>query len=352
MFSQVILFFKENGYRISSEINSARTLVFNTCAFTDRTIIEQEGALQRFIKQYNNKKFIIFGCLTELSNKFHKINNTLLIEPKKIHILDEYFRKTKSIDKIYPHRLLGFSNYQTNLTDNDYFVHICQGCVNDCSYCNIKKAKGYVTSKSINTISEEVKNAIKSGIFSVALLADDCGSYGVDIQTNIVELIDRLLKIHNRLTLKIYSIHPYLLINYYHLLKKFIKSNRITYICLPCQSGSQRIINLMNRKYDINRVKKIVKDIKKISPEIHLCTHIMYNFPTESKEDFKESLKLAREFDFIIFLEFGETKKTPSAKILPKSSNKDGQYKERIIRDYIDNKIITGKIAWCPEGRK
>ena len=203
------------------------------------------------------------------------------------------------------------------MTGADTYVLISQGCVNNCSYCNIKLAKGDVKSRPLPEIVEEVTDLVRSGKYEITLLSDDCGSYGYDSGTNITELISLLLNLDQRLRLKIYTIYPGLFLNHYPHLKQPLLTDRITYLCIPIQSGSRRILKLMNRNYNLNLITSMIHEIKERNPNIHLFTHFLFNFPTETIDDLKN-------------------KRTLASKIAPKCSDELRRIKTQLIRSELE----------------
>jgi len=143
-----------------------------------------------------------------------------------------------------------------------------------------------VKSKNIIEIVEEIKQGIKNKQKTISiLLGDDCGSYGLDKDTNIAQLFNKINDLNGNFKFHIYNFNPM------GLLSSFDKMNteifkKISVIVLPIQSFNQRILNIMNRKYEIEKVMDIVKNIKLISPSVYMVTHIIYGFPTETRKEF------------------------------------------------------------------
>lgn len=336
--SKVKQFLLLNGY-VLSNFDDSNLIIYNTCVVYDSMINNQIKKIDSDLKEHPKKDIIIIGCLAGLTNIKKFSDKIILIKSNELEKLEEIFESTVKLKEINTFRLdKNFREYQEEINKEDYFVKISHGCSNNCTYCNIKLAKGNIISKSIDQIINEI---IKCSKKEVCLIGDDCGSYGHDIGTNIAELIDKITKLD--IKIKIYNFFPGLFIKYYPRLRKHIQDKKITYICVPLQSGSQRILKLMNRNYDLKRIKEILKDIKKINQEIKLYSHFIVNFPTESIKDFNRSIEMAKLYDQNLFLKYEDNKNTAAYDIMPKCTENALKQKHQI---FLNNKIC-GEFIIC-----
>ncbi|MFH2066120.1 MAG: radical SAM protein [Pseudomonadota bacterium] len=178
-----------------------------------------------------------------------------------------------------------------------YYLVICQGCVHNCSYCAIKKAKGKVKSKPIPRILSELKYGLELGYKHFMIIGDDCGSYGMDIGTDLAELLN---------VLQLYDIRIH--INYFEpgeFIKLYPKIQPgafeiIDFINIPVQATSRRILKLMNRKYNFDDIITTVKKLKTRFSHIYLETHVIFGFPTETMKEFTGTFHLLDSFDAVI----------------------------------------------------
>ncbi|MBF0510754.1 MAG: radical SAM protein [Candidatus Omnitrophica bacterium] len=331
-FERIKLFFKLNGYRLVESVPEADIVLFNTCGLTDAWAQTNLDFIKRYAKA--QKTMIIFGCLGKISPEVQK-SGCLLIGSTEIDKFSDYFENTISIKEIPSSQ--AFASARP--------LVIAQGCVNKCSYCNIKIAKGDVKSRALEEILHEVKLFIKDKSYEIFLIAEDCGSWGHENGLNIVDLIDNILKAHEKITIKIYNMYPSLFLKYYSSLKKHIAKKRITYLLLPLQSASFRILKLMNRAYNLSSMMDKVQEIKRLNPGIQLYTHFMVNFPTETASDFKKSLGLAKYFDYANFIEYGENAQTPACRIRPKCSLEELEAKKRIFEFAKKKGLVKGEFV-------
>jgi tRNA A37 methylthiotransferase MiaB len=167
-------------------------------------------------------------------------------------------------------------------------------------------------------IGVEVRAGLRSGHLEPTLLADDCGSYGADIGCDLGELLHTLLAIDERLRLKISTLFPGDFLRLWQSLRDVIRSGRISYLNLPLQSGSQRVLDLMGRSYQVREVLDKLRQVRRISPRTWLYTHLMIGFPSETEADFECSLAAAAAFDEAMFITYSDNPGTAAAAIVPK----------------------------------
>jgi tRNA A37 methylthiotransferase MiaB len=231
---------------------------------------------------------------------------------------------------------------------NDFYVLIAQGCVNNCSYCNIKKAKGKVVSRPEEAIEGEVRGLYDRGIRTVTLLADDCGSYGLDRGSNLPKLMTQLSRVAPDLQYKLYTVFPPLFLQYARQLEPFFAQRRMPYVCLPVQSGTPRVLDLMNRHYDPDQLAGVIARLRSLDPEVFVYSHFIFNFPTETWEEFEQSIAFARNFDHCVFIGYGENSSTRAAALVPKCSDQELEDKARRLEELVKRGELAAFVVSCP----
>jgi tRNA A37 methylthiotransferase MiaB len=201
---------------------------------------------------------------------------------------------------------------------DDYYVLIAQGCSNRCSYCNINRSKGPVRSEPPEIIEAEIAAGLARGARQFALLADDCGSYGHDCGSDLARLMERLFAIGDDFTLKLGYLYPGFLVNHFDAVERLFATGRISFANIPVQSGSQRLLDLMNRRYPIATVLEMVRRLRAAAPSSRLCTHLLMNFPTETRGDFFQTMAAAEHFGEALFLHYSDNEGTAAAALVPK----------------------------------
>jgi tRNA A37 methylthiotransferase MiaB len=138
-------------------------------------------------------------------------------------------------------------------------------------------------------------------------------------------------------SLKLGYVYPEFILKHFSGLKRIFETGRIRYVNIPVQSGSQRILELMNRRYPIDRVMGAVRELHDIAPRTTFCTHIMINFPQESHDDFLMSLRVADGFDEVIFLHYSDNENTGAANLLPKVPEPELRRRLDMASDYANH---------------
>ncbi len=179
-----------------------------------------------------------------------------------------------------------------------FYIQISKGCLNNCTYCTVKCAKGSLKSKAVPAVLNEFRRGLNEGYRRFMLVAEDVGSYGQDIGKDITSLLKSILTIPGDYKICFNNLHPKWLILMQDDLIPLFKTGKIEGICIPAQSGSDRILSLMGRGYNILQFKKAVCTIRKKAPSISIKTHLMVGFPGETDKDFKDTMMLLDEIDF------------------------------------------------------
>ena len=177
------------------------------------------------------------------------------------------------------------------------FIKIQDGCENFCSYCIIPYVRGKCRSKNFQTVLEEIQNYVQHGYKEVVLTGIHTGNYGVDLGTDFAALLREIVKINGLVRLRISSIEITELTDE---VLQIIRDNDVVvdHLHIPLQAGSDKILRLMNRKYDLAYFKQKMEQIREIRPDISLTTDIIVGFPSETEEDFQDTLSFVREVQF------------------------------------------------------
>ncbi len=326
--TQIENFFRRNGFSMVEAAEEADCIVISTCGFDQ----ERENASRRIIDQYierfsKHKIIIICGCLTKIHSSLFEQSSVIAIGPKELRKFNEIFQPEIGIEEVSGGKLNDrFIDRNYGIFDA-YYLQICQGCVNNCTYCAIKKAKGYVTSKPLNKVIHELEQAVRDGFSRIMLLGDDCGSYGVDLGIDFSDLLNELA--HFNVGISINYVEPGRFLHLYPKLQRSALEN-IEFINIPIQSTSNRIIKLMGRHYEVDDVLRLMQKMNNDHPGIYTETHIIYGFPTESRKEFEDSFRAVEYFHSVIYFYYTDRKDV-------KSSHFDG----KIPRSEIDHRTKT-----------
>lgn len=302
---KIYSFFEQNNYLITNNIFEADYVVINTCAFDDFSEQESLEEIDKLYSQFhiNQNKLIVVGCLPDISfgEKDWK-KDKIIISDRDLLKFDEYFQHNISIHDVEPNfanALKASDAWKTDLIYDDsidfnknlFYIEISKWCDQFCSYCSIKKVKGSPKSKKYDDIKAEIKRGVHMWYNEIFLVSDDCGSYGQDIETNIAELLANIHSDFPELKIHINYLEPGAFIKYFPNIHSDILSS-IVFINIPMQSLSNRILKLMNRRYNAEEVIQVLKQYRIQNPHCMLANQMIYGFPTETEEEFKKSLEV------------------------------------------------------------
>lgn len=294
---------KEVGYEMIEDESLADVIVVNTCTVTNQADAKCRKVLRQARKN-ENAILVAVGCTVE----HHREDlldlgvDILLGNKDKSRIpyyIDEY-RKTKEKQiHFYDLRKTNFEDMRIQNFEGRTrgFVKIQDGCNNFCSYCIIPFMRGGIRSKHIDTAYEEIKCLTLNGYQEIVLTGIHTGTYGDGQGYNLVDLIKKITPLEGLKRIRFSSIEIVELDDDF--LEQLKENPKIcNHLHIPLQSGCDKTLKDMKRRYSVEEFMNRVKKIKKIRPEINLTTDIIVGFPEESDEDFETTLQTAKEIGF------------------------------------------------------
>ena len=292
----------EAGYEVVNDLDEASDVyIINTCTVTNTADIKSRKIINRIKRNNPNACIVGLGCYVEdHPDDFDDINIYIGNKDKSkiIELLDEYFINKEPIRRVGLDKEKFEDMYITDFKNRcRAFVKVQDGCENFCSYCIIPYVRGRCRSKELDTVINEVTTLVSKGFKEIVLTGIHTGNYGVDINTNFATLLKELIKIEGLKRLRISSVEATELTD--EVLDVIKSSNIIVdHLHIPLQAGSDNVLKLMNRKYDLKYFEDKLKEIRKIRPNISITSDIIVGFPKESEEDFLETIENSRKFDF------------------------------------------------------
>jgi tRNA A37 methylthiotransferase MiaB len=224
-------------------------------------------------------------------------------------------------DKIYSylHRRQR-ENYDTS------FIWVSNGCPNKCSFCAERKVIGELQSRPVAEIVHEYSRMLDEGRRHFEFIGDDVGSYGLDIHSSFPELVESLNRTDAGIPVQwvIKHLHPKFIIKYQDQLIDIARSGKLKEIICCFQTGSNRLLDLMNRQHSIEEVIDTLRRFRQVLPEIKLATNIIVGFPTETEEEFQQTLDVFDEvfFDRVHMIKYYDAEGSDSHQLHPKVSDK------------------------------
>lgn len=334
-------------------------VIINTCSVTKKAITKDRQLIREYERLFPKSKLVVMGCWPQtdksVSNDMTMLNTDIIIwGVGHLEALVKSLLKLFGGDIKKNKTKLSLKDNLLAPTDRSrYFLKVGDGCNQFCSYCLIPFARGPLTSRVPHDIIAEAKAAIEAGYREIVLSGIHLGRYGQDLsktaksKINLSKLIEELLSLNNLGRLRLSSIEvneiDQKLID---LMKDNNKLCRHLHISL--QSGSNKILKLMKRPYQVADFRNKVKQIKKHIPEIAISTDIIVGFPQETEDDFKNSWALAKELEFskIHVFPFSAHKQTAAFKldghlssvVIKKRAEKLRQLSLKLEKEY-QNKI-------------
>ncbi len=305
--SEVIMnSFKKSGYEIVDFEDDADIVIINTCTVTNTSDKKSRNIIRQAVKKHENAVIVVMGCYSQVrSADIKEIDGVDIIigntkKSKVVSLVEEYLKNKKSITEIdnIMHTDFEAMELDTFETRTRAFVKIQDGCNNFCSYCIIPYSRGNIRSKEKDDVVSEIKCLVKNGYKEVVLTGIHTGHYGKDkYDYDFSDLLSELCKIDNLKRIRISSIEIT------ELDSKFIdvlKNNKVivNHMHIPLQSGCDKTLKEMNRKYDTKYYLDKINLIRSIRPNISITTDLIVGFPNETEEDFNTTLSFLRKVKF------------------------------------------------------
>lgn len=306
------------GYSIIDEPESADFIIFNTCAVREHAqdrVYGNIGITKKIKQERPNTIVAVCGCMVQQQHVAQKIKKSypyvdIVMGTHVEHRLPEFLYKRLSGSP----RIFELSQEDNTIVEDipikrdgkfKGWLPIMYGCNNFCTYCIVPYVRGRERSREPEKILEEFKQMIKDGYKDITLLGQNVNSYGKGCShgVNFAKLLRMLNDVEGEFRIRFMTSHPKDCT--VELLDTIKECEKISHhLHLPFQSGSSRILKLMNRYYDREQYLKLIKNAKERIPDADLTSDIIVGFPGETYEDFKETLSLVKEVKFASLFTF------------------------------------------------
>ena len=301
---------KKIGFTKTDRYEDANCYLLNTCHIRDKAkekVYHEIGRVKKIFRSKKKPLVIIAGCVAQAENQemlkrepyidlvigpqsYHKINNTILnyIEQKK-KIEETEFDAVSKFE--YLNRIKNKSNKVTS------FLTIQEGCDKFCHFCVVPYTRGPEYSRPFNQVLNEARNLVDSGAKEIILLGQNVNAYNYKNRklSNLILEIEKLSQVKR---IRYTTSHPNDMST--DLIEVYKNSKKLMpLIHLPVQSGSNKILKLMNRKHNIREYLKIFEKLKHINPRIEFSSDFIIGYPGEDDQDFKDTVDLIKKVNFI-----------------------------------------------------
>jgi len=361
--TRVKTYLEQNGWHIADDPAGADLILFNACGLTSGSANESLDIIKELQEQArDDSQVIVWGCLPKIDlEALRQVYQGPALGERDSCELDEIIHAVKPIDEITSNELS--SRYQcekrvgweavyelpirlltcyhlhlgrkVNLRrPNDpsfFYIKISTGCVGNCAYCAVRKSRGQIKSKPIHKVMDEFREGLSRGYMNFSLLGTDLGPQGRDLGYTLVDLLEEMVREKGDYRIGLRNVHPHFLKEMLSDLEPVLSTGKIWYMGIPAESGSDRILKLMGRNYTAEDVRECVQRVRTAYSDLVIRTQFMVGFPTETKQDFADSMRLLDRvmFDHVEVYRFSPRPGTRAEKM-------EGQVPSRValFREY------------------
>ncbi len=338
------------GYENANSREEADIIVFNTCAIREGAEDRVFGNVGNLKKQKKRNKDLIIavcGCMTQKSQTAQKLLNTFPFVdivigtfnlPKLGYYIDEV-KKGRQLEILEEGDIDETLPYKRTSGDNAW-VNIMQGCNNFCTYCIVPYVRGREKSRKAENILKEIKDIIAEEKYNkITLLGQNVNSYGKDLKGGLTfaQLLKEICKLEGNFKLSFMTSHPKDLTD--DVINTIAEEDKIEkYIHLPAQSGNNRVLKLMNRSYTREKYLSIIEKIREKIPNCRISSDFIVGFPTETEEEFEDTLSLVKEVKYDSLFAFMYSPREGTV-----ASRMEGQIDDKVKHDRVNRLLKLEK---------
>lgn len=296
-----------NGYESVETPAKADYFFINTCGVTNDKVDEALKTLNELSS--DNCKIVMLGCVVS-TDPMRIPEHVIKIPVDHMELLDQYFCH------IMPFRSVPVPNKSDEGESLGYFT-ICRGCTEGCAYCATRKAIGSVKSLPVGECVKKFQKLLSQNLKKIVFDGDNIGAYGKDLGLSLGHLLNALPEVNSKWSLNLDMLHPVYFLESYQEIRKRVQRQEIGMLLVPFQSGSERILKLMRRRGDIQEVLEHINMLRREDPGMIIGTHIIIGFPSETDEEFLDTVRLLQtaQFDWVRVFCFSSRENTAAEKL-------------------------------------
>ncbi|XP_056618548.1 threonylcarbamoyladenosine tRNA methylthiotransferase [Triplophysa dalaica] len=316
-----------SGYKITEDSSDADLWLLNSCTVKNPAEDHFRNSIKK--AQEQDKKVVLAGCVPQAQPRMDYLKGLSIIGVQQIDRVVEVVDETVKGHSV---RLLGQKKEKgkrlggarldlPKIRKNPLIeiISINTGCLNACTYCKTKHARGELASYPIEELVERARQSFQEGVCEIWLTSEDTGAYGRDIGTDLPSLLWELVKeIPEGAMLRLGMTNPPYILEHLEEMAKILNHPRVyAFLHVPVQSASDSILMDMRREYCCADFKRVVDFLKEKVPGITIATDIICGFPGETDEDFERTMELVRDYRFpsLFINQFYPRPGTPAARI-------------------------------------
>ncbi|XP_036084898.1 threonylcarbamoyladenosine tRNA methylthiotransferase isoform X2 [Rousettus aegyptiacus] len=315
------------GYKITENASEADLWLLNSCTVKNPAEDHFRNSIKK--AQEENKKIVLAGCVPQAQPRQDYLKGLSVIGVQQIDRVVEVVEETIKGHSV---RLLGQKKDNgkrlggarldlPKIRKNPLIeiISINTGCLNACTYCKTKHARGNLASYPIDELVDRAKQSFQEGVCEIWLTSEDTGAYGRDIGTDLPTLLWKLVDvIPEGAMLRLGMTNPPYILEHLEEMAKILNHPRVyAFLHIPVQSASDTVLMEMKREYCVADFKRVADFLKEKVPGITIATDIICGFPGETDQDFQETVKLVEEYKFpsLFINQFYPRPGTPAAKM-------------------------------------
>ena len=305
---------KKIGFEKTDKYEDANCYLLNTCHIRDKAkekVYHEIGRLKKIFRSKKKPIVIVAGCVAQAENQEMLKREPyidIVIGPQSYHKINDVilnYKSSKKKEEETEFDTISKFNYLSKIKNKDSkissFLTIQEGCDKFCHFCVVPYTRGPEYSRPFDQIINEAKEIIQSGAKEIILLGQNVNAYSYKNENKEFRLSDLLLaleKFDDLKRVRYTTSHPKDMTD--DLINVYKKSTKLMpLVHLPVQSGSNKILKLMNRNHTIEEYLKIYEKLKKINPNMEFSSDFIIGYPDENEDDFKSTMKLIKKINFI-----------------------------------------------------
>ena len=334
--------FLNSGYELVDHDEFADIYIINTCTVTNLSD-KKSRQFTRRCKAKNSEAIIaVVGCYSQVSpdeiSDIEEVDIILGTDNRKkiVDICEDFMEDRERVNLVSD--IMEVREFEELKIDDvegktRAFLKVQDGCNQYCSYCIIPYARGAIRSREIESVVREVKRLVDTGFKEVVLTGIHIASYGKDLgDVRLIDLIEEIHKVEGLERIRLSSLEPTLITDDF--MKRLSSLKKVcNHFHLSLQSGSNTVLERMNRKYTAEEYKKNVKIIRSYMKDVAFTTDIIVGFPEETEEEFNETYAFVEEIEFskIHVFKYSPRKGTPAEKLKQLNGNIKNERSKRLI---------------------
>ncbi|XP_076333130.1 threonylcarbamoyladenosine tRNA methylthiotransferase isoform X1 [Tachypleus tridentatus] len=348
-----------SGYKVIDDPAVADLWLLNSCTVKGPAEDHFRNAVMSGLER--GKHVVVAGCVPQAAPRASYLKGLSVVGVQQIDRVVEVVEETLKghtvrlfgSKKEGGHKYGGASLALPKIRKNPLIeiIPINTGCLNQCTYCKTKHARGELGSYSIEEIVTRAKQAFHEGVREIWLTSEDTGAYGRDIGVTLPQLLYRLEEvIPEGCMLRLGMTNPPYILEYLEDIAKIMASPRVyAFLHVPVQSGSDAVLADMKREYCGADFRHVVDFLRDRVPEITIATDVICGFPTETEKDFEETIKLVQDYKFpsLFINQFYPRPGTPAARLPRVPAQEVKQRTKRITEEFKSHQPYKQRVGKC-----